>query len=73
MKSFYHFAMRYRGVKDKHDPKKRLADWMFHEHDFPKQSNDHHELTDYLEFNSPFPEALITFDEVWEEYISNEE
>lgn len=60
--------MTYRGVKDKSDPKKALADWMFKDHDFPKHSTDYEEISYYLEFNPPFTEALSTFDEVWEEY-----
>lgn len=60
--------MSYRGIQSKHDPKKKLADWMFREHDFPKQSTDYHVISQYFEFHSPFPEALTTFDEVWEEY-----
>ena len=72
MRSFYHFAMSYRGIRDRHNNKKRLADWMFQEHDFPKQTTSYAELTDYLEFNSPFPEALSIFDELWTEYLRYE-
>ncbi|PKR78799.1 hypothetical protein CEY16_03325 [Halalkalibacillus sediminis] len=68
MKPFYHYMLQYRGVKDKDDPRKRLADWMFNDHDFPKQETDYDELSRYLELNSPFPEALQTFDDVWDDY-----
>lgn len=40
--------MSYRGIRDRHNNKKRLADWMFQEHDFPKQTTSYAELTDYL-------------------------
>ncbi|WP_188205973.1 YozE family protein [Alkalibacillus aidingensis] len=68
MRSFYHYVMRYRGIHEKSDYRKQLADWMFHDHDFPKQSSNYDELTSYLEMNSPFPEALRIFDELWNEY-----
>mgnify|MGYP001297339058 CR=1 FL=1 len=71
MKTFYQYAMIYRGVQKKNDFKKMLADWMFKDHNFPKYSNDYDELSRYLEWNSPFPEALKTFDELWDEYILN--
>ncbi|GEN45102.1 YozE family protein [Alkalibacillus haloalkaliphilus] len=71
MKSFYHFAMQYRGVKNKQDERKQLADWMFHDHDFPKQSVSYDEITRYLEMQVPFPNALKTFDELWDDYKEN--
>jgi len=71
MKSFYHFMMRYRGNKVKNE-EKQLADWMFLDNSFPKQSVSYYEVSDYLEFNSPFPEAIQTFDRLWEEYIEVE-
>ncbi|MFD2640398.1 YozE family protein [Piscibacillus salipiscarius] len=71
MKSFYHYMMRYRGMRDPSNPYKLLADWMFEDHDFPKHSTNHDEISQYLEYNPPFTEALSTFDELWEEYIQN--
>ncbi|TFB24016.1 YozE family protein [Filobacillus milosensis] len=71
MKSFYHYMMAYRGIQTKGDPKKKLAEWMFNEHDFPKQSKEYMEISQYLEFHTPFPEALTTFDIVWEEYAQD--
>ncbi|WP_124219761.1 YozE family protein [Aquisalibacillus elongatus] len=71
MRSFYHYMMAYRGVQDVLDPKKQLADWMFKDHDFPKHSTNYEEISDYLEFHSPFNNALSTFDEAWTEYIQN--
>ncbi|WP_208590994.1 YozE family protein [Gracilibacillus suaedae] len=68
MKSFYHFMMRYRGNKQLDDAR-RLADWMFYDHDFPKHSNDYYEISSYLEWHTPFPEAAATYDHLWEEYI----
>ncbi|WP_058307626.1 YozE family protein [Gracilibacillus massiliensis] len=68
MKSFYHFMMQYRGNKQLDDPKK-LADWMFYDHSFPKHAKDYDEISDYIEWHTPFPEAIVTFDQLWELYI----
>ncbi len=67
MLTFYQFLLTFRGRKQPND-QSRLADWCFHDHDFPKQSTDYDELSSYLEYNSPFPNALQTFDELWEIY-----
>ncbi|WP_217585484.1 YozE family protein [Lentibacillus saliphilus] len=71
MKSFYHHMMSYRGKKPADDAA-RLADWMFHDHDFPKHSLDYDEISRYLEWNSPFSTALSLFDELWAVYQSRE-
>jgi uncharacterized protein YozE (UPF0346 family) len=71
MRSFYHFMMTYRGKK-KADDESRLADWMFADHNFPKQSKSYHEISDYLEWNSPFSNALTVFDALWDEYLLKE-
>ncbi|APC48491.1 YozE family protein [Virgibacillus halodenitrificans] len=69
MRSFYHFLMTYRGKKQP-DDKSLLADWAFMDHNFPKHSTDYSEISDYLEWNSPFTTALRVFDELWEVYSS---
>lgn len=71
MRSFYHYMMRYRGDKIQTD-QRRLADWMFEDHDFPKQARSYDEVSSYLEWNIPFTEASRVFDELWEEYLNNE-
>ncbi|RKQ37614.1 YozE family protein [Oceanobacillus halophilus] len=68
MRSFYQFLITYRGKKQPDDPC-RLADWAFYDHNFPKYSSDYHEISNYLEWNSPFSNALTVFDELWEIYI----
>lgn len=60
--------MTYRGQKKINDAGK-LADWMFNDHDFPKYSGDYDELSNYLEWMSPFPNAVYIFDELWEVYL----
>lgn len=59
--------MTFRGMKVPNE-KCELAEWVFRDHDFPKHSDDYNEISDYLEWNSPFPDALRTFDEVWDSY-----
>ena len=66
--TFYQFLLTYRGRKKPNDESK-LADWAFSDHDFPKQSTDYNEISNYLEWNSPFPNALNVFDELWEAYV----
>lgn len=67
MRTFYQFLLTYRG-KLKPDDKGKLADWVFLDHNFPKHAVSYHEISDYLEWNSPFTNALIVFDELWEIY-----
>lgn len=70
MKTYYQYLMTFRGKKVP-DDKSKLADWAFRDHDFPKHSDSYNEISDYLEWNSPFPTALRTFDETWELYLNN--
>lgn len=67
MKSFYHFVKSWRGEETLSD-KGRLAEWIFDDLDFPKHSTDYNEISSYLEWNSPFPNALMIFDELWAIY-----
>jgi uncharacterized protein YozE (UPF0346 family) len=59
--------MKYRGIKSNSDEKK-MAEWMFHDHAFPKHSHNYGEISDYLEWNIPFPNALMVFDRLWQIY-----
>ncbi|WP_106497458.1 YozE family protein [Lentibacillus sp. Marseille-P4043] len=72
MRSFYHYIMTFRGVKQP-EAKSRLADWIFYDHDFPKHSTNYAEISNYLEWNSPFTNALQVFDEVWDLYKTHED
>lgn len=71
LKSFYHYMMKYRGAGKKSE-ERVLADWMFQDHDFPKHSSSYEEISEYLEMNSPFPDALRLFDDLWERYETDE-
>ncbi|SFF61070.1 Uncharacterized protein YozE, UPF0346 family [Halobacillus alkaliphilus] len=72
MRSFYHYMMRYRGNPIENDEKK-LADWMFQDHSFPKQAKTYDEISRYLEWNIPFPSALSVFDRLYDTYLIEED
>lgn len=38
---------------------------------FPKQSEDYHELSTYLEMDVDYLPNMLIFDEVWEKYLEN--
>ena len=63
--------MTYRGKK-KPDENSLLADWAFEDHNFPIHSEDYEEVSSYLEWNSPFPNALNVFDKLWDIYQSRQ-
>ncbi|HLS59681.1 MAG TPA: YozE family protein [Virgibacillus sp.] len=72
MLTFYQFVMTYRNSKTATN-ESRLAEWIFADHDFPKHVIDYNQISNYLEWNSPFPEALIVFDELWDVYLLRRE
>lgn len=63
--------MTFRG-KVHPDEESQLADWMFKDHNFPKQSTSYDEISRYLEWNIPFQHALRTFDDLWNRYELDE-
>ncbi|MGC3746288.1 YozE family protein, partial [Enterococcus faecalis] len=38
---------------------------------FPKQTEDYHELSSYLEMNADYLSNMDIFDELWEKYLEN--
>lgn len=70
MPSFYKYMMQYRGA-NKSLAERKLADWMYHDHDFPRQSESYDEISQYLEWTSPFNEAIMLFDRLWEDYLES--
>ncbi|WP_440895687.1 YozE family protein [Amphibacillus sp. Q70] len=68
MTSFYKYMMRYRGAKKTTDERK-LADWMYYDHEFPKHSQSYDEISQYLEWNIPFNDAIYLFDQLWQDYL----
>lgn len=64
--------MTYRNSK-KQTNESQLAEWIFGDHDFPKHMTDYNKISNYLEWNSPFAEALVVFDELWDVYLLKRE
>lgn len=67
MKSFYEYLLTYRGEKKQSEIGK-LAEWIFNDEAFPKQSINYRALSDYLESIMPYIGALQAFDEAWKQY-----
>lgn len=38
---------------------------------FPKQSEDYHEVADYLELSVDYLDSMDLFDQVWDKYLEN--
>lgn len=72
MQSFYQYMMSFRGKLQK-DAVSDLADWMFQDLGFPIHASSYNEISDYLEWNSPFSEALVIFDQMWDQYTKDNE
>ncbi|MEH6891494.1 YozE family protein [Bacillus sp. JJ864] len=66
-KSFYHYMMKHRAALLK-DELCDLAEIMYEDHSFPKQSEDYDEISSYLEFNGSL-DSMSIFDRAWELYI----
>lgn len=71
VKTFYEYVKRYKGKTNPTD-ESRLADWIYSTDDFPKFSTDFHEISNFLEIYSPFPEAIHVFDALWEKYEADQ-
>lgn len=69
-KSFYTWLMTQRNPKS-NAPTAILADYVFDETTFPKQSSDFNEVSDYLEEHASFAFPLSQFDAIWEEYLGH--
>lgn len=70
-KSFYHFLMKYRHPEPK-DSISSFANQAYHDHSFPKTSEDYQEISAYLELNGHYLKSMAIFDEAWEEYLVSE-
>ena len=40
----------------------------FYDQGFPKQADDYHEVSDYLEMNASYLPSMSIFDQVWQGY-----
>ncbi|OLS34336.1 YozE family protein [Bacillus sp. MRMR6] len=70
-KSFYHFLMKYRHPSPK-DAISAFANQAYLDHSFPKNIEDYHEISSYLELNGHYLDSMSVFDEAWELYASSE-
>ncbi|MEZ7791675.1 YozE family protein [Niallia circulans] len=71
-KSFYHFLMKFRHPEPS-DQISEFANEAYLDHDFPKNSFDYDEISDYLELNGHYLPSMRIFDEAWEKYLFQEE
>lgn len=69
-KSFYTWLMTQRNPKSQ-SPVALLADLVFHETDFPKQSTEFDEVSRFLEERASFSFPMTDFDRIWEEYVEH--
>lgn len=53
------------------EPVAILADYVFDESDFPKQSDNFDEVSRFLEESASFAFSMSDFDEIWEEYLGH--
>ncbi|CAM3983056.1 YozE family protein [Lederbergia lenta] len=70
-KSFYHFLMKYRHAIKK-DELSEFANAAYHDHEFPKSSDDYHLLSNYLELNGHYIANMSLFDYAWDLYVEAE-
>ena len=67
MKTFYEFALTYRGASD---GKGTFAEAVFEDSLFPRSSKNFQDLSDYIEMLANDDMKTAIFDELWEEYAS---
>jgi uncharacterized protein YozE (UPF0346 family) len=63
--------MKYRHPEPK-DSISVFANNAYHDHSFPKTSEDYHEVSSYLELNGQYLDSMTIFDEAWERYLFSE-
>lgn len=64
---FYRYLMTLRNPED-HGTVANFANNAFHDHAFPKQATDYHELSEYLELNAGYLPSMSIFDEAYAMY-----
>lgn len=69
-RSFYHYLLTQRG-HNVGDPVEDFAASVAKDNNFPKQSQDYHELSSYLELNVNYLSSMDLFDQVWDNYQEN--
>ncbi|MGX7127227.1 YozE family protein [Enterococcus wangshanyuanii] len=68
-RSFYHYLMTLRAPKK--TAESQFANDAAKDIQFPKQSEDYHEISSYLEMNVDYVSNMFIFDELWEKYLEN--
>lgn len=69
-RSFYHYVETFRGKLVQTD-ESQLADNIFMDLQFPKQSKSYDEISHYLETNAYYIPNMDIFDNLWEHYVEN--
>ena len=69
---FYRFLMTQRNPQP-NDEVEELANHVFLDQSFPKQSEDFDEISKYLELNGSYVPAMSIFDLAWQRYLASEE
>ncbi|MDR0300580.1 MAG: YozE family protein [Streptococcaceae bacterium] len=67
--TFYQYLMRFRAPAET-DDKTRLANLVFQDTTFPRQSHDYDEVSTYLETSANFYFNLSLFDQIWQDYLN---
>ena len=69
-RSFYHYVLTLRGPNLK-NPEMNFANHAAADIRFPKQSEDYHEVSSYLEMETDYVPTMDVFDQLWEKYLEN--
>lgn len=70
-RSFYHYLMTERDPHKK-DNITQFANAVFLDSGFPKQSENYHQISHYLELNGDYLESMTIFDAAWERYLEKD-
>ncbi|WP_028273106.1 YozE family protein [Atopococcus tabaci] len=71
-RSFYQYLMTERDPHKK-DAVTEFANAAESDDTFPKQSEDYHEISQYLEMNGNYLSSMTVFDEAWNKYTEKNE
>ncbi|AYW48753.1 hypothetical protein C7K38_10405 [Tetragenococcus osmophilus] len=69
-RSFYHYLMTLRGPNSS-DEEQVFANQASKDIQFPKQSENYEEISDYLEMNVNYLDNMDIFDRIWQKYLEN--
>lgn len=69
-RSFYHYLMAVKGPSHT-DEEQIFATHTSHDIQFPKHSEDYHEISSYLEMETDYLPSMDIFDRIWDKYLEN--